>query len=302
MKKHLKIILLALIAAISVLSLVACSAPSTVDGISINSSYSRYDTETIDVTLTARNNNASSNVVAYSYRVDMYRSGYLVYSNTYSVRYTLTPGESRTEYITLTASSTGTSLAEVNRVSVTPVTMEIENSSDNGSTGSDSGSSSGGSTQMPVGNIPSGLWIPFVISVIMLIVWLVLAIICGATDEEEMGTAIMIIQIVAVIPAIILALYHIGSHELAGMQWGALAFMAAAFGLGIGAINVGKGAIEAWIVVVGSIGMTAGVLGFLSLFLSALIGPVLFWIFGIVSVVFTGISLYIDIRGEDYFL
>ena len=303
MNRKLKLLITVLLTLASVLALAACSdSGKVVDGISINSSYTHYDAETIDVTVTARNNNADASVVSYTYKVELYRSStYLIHSATYTVGIELAPGAYRTEYLTFTQSKVGSSLADVNRVSVTPVTMELENVSN----------ATGGTTGNYPGDIPSGgvatpvwMWVLFAVSMIAVIVWVVLVIICGTSGEEEMGTGIIIDLVIAMIPALILFFSAPASLEidLSGLQWICVIVMGAAFGLGIGAVKVGMGAIESWIVVVGSIGMTCGILGLLSVFLSIFIGFAMFWIFAVAAAVFAGITLYINIRGEYHFL
>ncbi len=302
MNRKLKLLTLMLVIVASVLALVACSASGkTADGISINSSYTHYDAETIDLTLTARNNNADAAVLNYTYKVELYRSStYLVYSNTYTSNVVLAPGESRTEYLTFTGSDVGSSLEDVNRVSVTPVTMELEN------IGGSSGTVENQPTQTPSqgDETPVWTWVLFAVSMIAVIVWVVLVIICGTSNEEEMGTGIIIDLVIAMIPALILFFSSpsVLDIELSGLQWICAVVMGAAFGLGIGAVKVGMGAIESWIVVVGSIGMTCGILGLLSVFLSAFMGFALFWMFAVAAAVFAGITLYINIRGEYHFL
>jgi hypothetical protein len=304
MKRNLRLLIIALVIAASVLALVACSSTGkAVDGISINSSYTHYDAETIDITLTARNNNADASVVSYTYKVELYRSStYLIYSNTYTSNTVLDPGSSRTEYLTFTYSTTGCSLADVNRVSVTPVSMELKNVSD--------ASGSGSTDVLPGGDlnddqeVPVWMWVLFAVSIIAVCIWIVLVIICGSSDEEEMGTGIIINLIIAAIPAVVLFLTSrsVFDIDISGLQIICILVMGAAFGLGIGAVNVGMGAIESWIVVVGSIGMACSILGFLSIFLSMFLGWSLFWIFALAAAVFAAITLYIDIRGEDHFL
>jgi hypothetical protein len=148
------------------------------------------------------------------------------------------------------------------------------------------------------------MWVLFAVSVIPVCIWIVLVIICGNSDEEEMGTGIIINLIIAAIPAVVLFLASrsIFDIDISGLQIICILVMSAAFGLGIGAVNVGMGAIESWIVVVGSIGMACSILGFLSIFLSMFLGWSLFWIFALAAAVFAAITLYIDIRGEDHFL
>jgi hypothetical protein len=76
--------------------------------------------------------------------------------------------------------------------------------------------------------------------------------------------------------------------------------MLAGFGLGLGANAVGMGAIEGWIVVVGSIGSG---LAILSMLMMAIPGAgVAVYVFGVPALIFACIDLYIVIRGEDHFL
>ena len=303
MKKTAKILFVLLILSAIMLSLVACDeGGSRVEGVSLNC-YHEYDSSYsgLEVTVNAYNDNDLHEVESFKYRVYVVREGSVIYSEIKSGGY-IAPGGHAVYEIQLRESQIGTDLSSV-AVRVAPVSMELVNEEYEGGSSSDDyydDDYNSGYVDDEDYEINGFGWFSVAVCVIAILICIVLIIVCGANDEEEYGTPLSIILVIAAIAMACVVFSGIGIPALFENYGFFVVLLLAGFGLGLGANAVGMGAIEGWIVVVGSIGAGLSILSLLMMAIPGAVGALYF--FGVPAVIFACIDLYIVIRGEDHFL
>lgn len=305
MKKTAKILLVLLILSMALLSFAACDeGGGRVEGVSLNC-YHEYDFSYsgLEVTVNAYNDNDLHEVESFKYRVYVVRDGSVIYSEIKTGGY-IAPGGHAVYEIQLMESQIGTDLSSV-AVRVAPVSMELVNEEyeyDSGSSdnGYDDDYNSGYVDDEDDFEINGFGWLMMAVCIIAIGICIVLIIVCGANDEEEYGVPLNIVLSIAAVAMACVVFAGIGIPSLFETYGFYVVLMLAGFGLGLGANAVGMGAIEGWIVVVGSIGSG---LAILSMLMMAIPGAgVAVYVFGVPALIFACIDLYIVIRGEDHFL